>query len=92
MVFPSQFVLIFVERKRIKELYNIFYLRDYSNYMMWKCKVCGKIAKRKDKLGSHIESHLNGFIHKCGLCRKNFKTRNSLHIHQKYIHKKFELK
>ena len=54
--------------------------------------MCGKIAKRKDKLGSHIESHLNGFIHKCGLCRKNFKTRNSLHIHQKYIHKKFEIK
>lgn len=63
--------------------------RDSSNHMLWKCKVCGKIAKRKDKLGLHIESHLNGFIHKCGLCGKNFKTRNCLNAHQKYIHKKY---
>ena len=63
-------------------------IRDSSNYMMWKCKVCGKIAKKKEKLGFHVESHLNGFIHKCGVCKKNFKTRNSLHVHQKYIHKK----
>ena len=63
-------------------------IRDSSNYMMWKCKVCGKIAKKKEKLGFHVESHLNGFIHKCGVCKKNFKTRNSLQVHQKYIHKK----
>ena len=63
-------------------------IKDSSNLMMWKCKVCGKMAKNKDKLGLHVESHLNGFIHKCGTCKKNFKTRHSLHAHQKYIHKK----
>ena len=66
-----------------------FLCRDSSNFMMWKCKVCGKLAKRKDKLGYHVESHLNGFIHKCSICRKNFKTRNALNVHQKYIHKKY---
>jgi len=65
-------------------------IRDSSNFMLWKCKVCGKIAKRKEKLGYHIESHLNGFIHKCGICRKSFKTRHSLQVHQKYIHKKYK--
>jgi len=63
-------------------------IKDSSNFLMWKCKVCGKMAKNKDKLGLHVESHLNGFIHKCGACKKNFKTRHSLHAHQKYIHKK----
>ena len=70
-------------------LISICLCRDSSNFMMWKCKVCGKLAKRKDKLGYHVESHLNGFIHKCSICRKNFKTRNALNVHQKYIHKKY---
>ena len=64
-------------------------IRDSSNKMLWKCKVCGKIGKSKDKLGFHVESHLNGFIHKCGICKKNFRTRNSRDVHQKYKHKKY---
>ena len=63
-------------------------IRDSSNYCMWKCKVCGKIGRKKSKLAMHVETHLTGFSHSCNYCSKTFKTRNSLHAHISMNHRK----
>merc|ERR1719186_1845802 len=52
-------------------------VKDKSGSTMWKCKDCGKECKRKDKLGAHIETHLEGFSHSCTICGREYKTRNS---------------
>ena len=54
---------------------------------MWKCKECKKVCRQKNKLSWHVEIHLDGFVNKCTLCAKTFKTRNSLNGHIYTIHK-----
>jgi len=61
---------------------------DESGSTLWKCKDCGKVCKRKDKLDSHIETHLAGFSHPCSLCDKEFKTRDYLRNHIYIMHTK----
>jgi len=54
---------------------------------LWKCTECGKISKRKDNLGLHVETHLEGFSHTCIICDKTFKTKNSLQMHVSVSHR-----
>merc|ERR1711915_492688 len=48
---------------------------------LWICKVCGKSANHKSKLKQHVETHINGFSHQCGLCGKSYRSRNVLRMH-----------
>jgi len=54
---------------------------------VWKCTVCGKMAKKKDNIQNHVETHLEGFSHICVHCEKVHKTRSALAFHMSYVHK-----
>jgi uncharacterized Zn-finger protein len=54
----------------------------------FKCKICGKEFKRKEKASPHIESHLEQFTFDCEFCSKTMKTRNGLRSHIIYNHTK----
>lgn len=53
----------------------------------WECVQCGKIAKTKQHIKSHVETHLVGVSHDCKFCFKSFKTTNSLSKHISYYHR-----
>lgn len=49
-----------------------------------KCKICGKETSgrnRRQDLGNHIETHLEGISFDCHLCGKTFRSRNLLRCH-----------
>jgi hypothetical protein len=48
---------------------------------LWQCKKCGKTAKHKTNLKSHVETHIEGVTHICHICNKTFSTRVSLRMH-----------
>ena len=60
--------------------------QDEVGGVMWKCKICGKTTKQRNKLSWHVEIHLEGYIHNCEYCGKVFKTRNSLQGHVYTVH------
>ena len=60
-----------------------------KNEGLWKCKVCGKIAKLKGNIKQHAESHIEGVSHICHICNKLSTTRNSLQMHMKNYHAEF---
>lgn len=66
--------------KRIKKISN-------DKGTGWKCNVCGKIYKKKDKLKNHVEIHLDCFNYVCIHCKKEHKTRSALSGHMYYQHK-----
>ena len=35
---------------------------------LWICNVCGKEMKTKQRLGLHVEVHIDGTSHSCNLC------------------------
>ena len=50
------------------------------------CKVCGKEGVNKN-IKDHIEAnHLQGFILRCNLCKKTYRTRKSLRQHLAGVH------
>ena len=60
---------------------------DEGGVLVWKCTECGKISKKKDKISTHVEIHLEGFSHKCSHCDMTKKTRAALQQHV-YAHHK----
>ena len=61
----------------------------------FKCKVCGKVsdeslkqASQKQNLRNHIETHMEGISYACPICKKLFRSRNSLNCHKSKYHKK----
>ena len=54
----------------------------------WKCTVCGKIAKIKQNIKTHIETHLEGLSYPCNLCGKVSRTSNGLNLHISTYHNK----
>ena len=49
-----------------------------------KCKICGKESSgrnRRQDLGNHIETHIEGLSFECQLCGKFFRSRNLLRSH-----------
>merc|ERR1712086_326538 len=60
---------------------------DDAGESMWKCKECGKMLKKKQKLNMHVEIHLEGFSHACVHCDKVHKTRGALSAHMSIVHK-----
>ena len=52
----------------------------------FKCKLCGKEAKRSIDMKRHIETHLEGLSYPCQVCGKTFRSRNSLNTHKVTFH------
>ena len=56
----------------------------------WRCKICGKSAKKSQHVKNHVEAkHLDGLSLPCNLCGKIFRSRNSLLTHKTRFHKTF---
>ena len=56
---------------------------------VWVCKICGKTAKQKGNLKSHVELHFpQDESNSCNLCKKEFSTRLSLKSHKINVHSK----
>ena len=62
-------------------------VKDAQGGKMWKCTECGKMLKKKSKLGIHVETHLEGFSHACAHCDKVLKTRGALCAHMSVNHR-----
>ena len=54
---------------------------------VWTCKACGKSANHKSKLKQHVETHIDGFSHPCGICGKSYRSRNVLRMHLSRDHR-----
>ena len=54
----------------------------------WICNVCQKDMKTKQRLGLHVEVHLDGTSHSCKICGKTYKTKNTLQKHTYISHRK----
>ena len=57
-----------------------------KNEGVWKCKVCGKIAKQNCHIRIHAELHIEGMSYPCNLCNKIFHHRERLRKHISGIH------
>jgi len=54
----------------------------------WTCTMCGKTAKTKQNLKSHIENnHIEGVLHQCNKCQKQYKSRSNLQSHKYQSHR-----
>ena len=53
----------------------------------WKCTVCGKTAKTKQNMKSHIETHLEGLSYPCNQCGKVSRSSNALKTHVSLFHR-----
>ena len=62
-------------------------MEDEKGLSMWRCKVCGKIVRRRHKMMLHVEIHIEGFNHKCAHCYKVLKTTGALQGHMRLLHK-----
>ena len=58
-----------------------------KNNGVWTCRVCGKFANHKSKLKQHVETHIDGFSHPCGICGKSYRSRNVLRMHLSRDHR-----
>ena len=53
----------------------------------FKCNVCEREFATLKYIKNHIETHLEGFSHKCKFCDVVKRTRKSIYYHQKTCHK-----
>ena len=84
---PCENDLIATNGEMMEKLVSEILKRTDSEGSMWKCTECGKLCKRKDRLGLHIETHLEGFSHPCKYCNIPYKTRGSLQVHISTTHR-----
>merc|ERR1719186_2479994 len=75
------------EKLRTEILKRMDKFKDPKEGRMWKCTVCGKIKKKKSNLEMHVETHLEGFTHRCVHCDITRKTRGSLQLHMFKSHR-----
>ena len=61
--------------KRMKMIVDEHSLKRYE------CMVCQKKQKEKTKMKMHVETHLEGFSHKCKFCGMVKKTTRALQLH-----------
>ena len=54
----------------------------------WKCKVCGREAKRRNDMARHVETHIEGVFYPCNLCKAVNMSSNFLHAHVSRAHHK----
>ena len=54
------------------------------------CRLCGKVTtgrNKKQDIGKHIETHIEGLSFDCQLCDRTFRSRNSLKTHTSMNHR-----
>ena len=76
-----------LEQLKSEILKRIEKVQNEKGVFVWKCTVCGKTNKKKDKVQIHVEIHLEGFSHVCVYCTKVHKTRMALAVHMSSYHK-----
>ena len=54
---------------------------------IWFCQKCGKTAKYKHHIKSHMEIHVEGVAYPCNHCGKTYKSKNSLQSHISVNHR-----
>ena len=59
---------------------------EVAGVKVWQCLHCNKTNKDKSAIHRHMESHLDGQSHSCGVCYKTYKTRFSLKVHMTREH------
>ena len=52
-----------------------------------KCSICGKLAKTRQNIRAHVETHLEGISYPCPSCEKTFRSRNAVALHKSRFHK-----
>ena len=52
-----------------------------------KCSFCGKLAKTRQNIRAHVETHLEGISYPCPSCEKTFRSRNAVALHKSRFHK-----
>ena len=60
--------------------------KDENDRVIHMCTVCEKEGRKKDKMRLHIETHLDGFSHKCQYCDVVKKTTATIQFHEWYFH------
>ena len=60
--------------------------KDENDRVVHRCTVCDKEGSKKDKMRNHIETHLEGFNHKCKYCDVVKKTTPALKFHEWQYH------
>ena len=55
--------------------------RTEEGRTIFHCAECNKVAKHRQNMRSHIETHLEGLSFPCQGCERSYKTRNSLKKH-----------
>ena len=63
--------------------------RDNNGFKYYVCNVCNNEKKSRAKMKLHVETHLDGFSHKCKLCPTVKKTTRTLQIHMFQQHSKY---
>jgi len=53
---------------------------------LWHCTYCSKIFDTRARASEHVETHLDGFSHTCGICNKSTKTTKALKKHIERVH------
>ena len=59
---------------------------------LWRCSVCGKTNKGKDRaiarqdMRRHIETHIDGLSYPCNKCDKISRSSNALNVHISKMH------
>ena len=89
----KQDVKLNIDEETLKELKNEVDKNtettdDADGGKTYKCKLCGKEYKKKNKAGDHIETHLDKFNFSCEYCAKPLKNRKGLRSHIIYNHTK----
>jgi len=84
-------IKIDLDETQLKELRalireNMEQCQNDEDVKMWKCKICAKESKKRDKMADHVESHLDKFTFTCEYCQKVMRTRKGLRSHVKYNH------
>ena len=88
---PQQYLKMPSENKLIVPADNAEYVNLELNEQLgnliekslgaWKCKVCNKTDKFLSHIRQHAETHIQGVVHSCSICKKTFATSSSMRVH-----------
>ena len=55
---------------------------------VWTCLQCGKTSSGQScNIRFHVETHMDGLCYTCNICKKEFRSKNSLNFHKNTFHK-----
>ena len=84
-------LVVFSDTDREEKGYLIDRIESFieKEDILWKCKECGKVAKKRSSIRSHAETHIKGMpLVNCGICGKSYKSMTVLNAHRRQYHKR----